>query len=154
MPLVNDGVYKIHNVKFSPPHVAPKDSQVADLVNGAPGPINGRQDFQAHNDQWYIKNKYHEPTSNSVTIENFEHRGIYAYAHLNAGASVEGKRDQPGDHDHPTVWTLVARGNGKYNIQSPNNNLIWDLQGKNQNIKLGTYVHGTQEENEWTFQKK
>ena len=50
MPLVHDGVYKIHNFKYS--HTKElKDQQVADLVNGGPGPIDGRRDYLAHNDQ-------------------------------------------------------------------------------------------------------
>jgi len=45
MPLIPDGQYKIHNVEF------PNPPQVADLVNGGPGPIDGRTDYQAHNDK-------------------------------------------------------------------------------------------------------
>ena len=45
MPIIPDGVYKIHNVKYSDP------SQVADLVTGGPGPIDGITDWNAHNDK-------------------------------------------------------------------------------------------------------
>ncbi|KAI9455492.1 hypothetical protein HD554DRAFT_2178451 [Boletus coccyginus] len=149
MPLVPDGKYKIISVKFSPPSVDKKDEQVADLINGGSGPIAGRADATVHNDQWYIKNKYHEPTSNSVTIENAEHRGNYAYAELERGKLVLGQKT------HVETWTLVKRErNGKvvYNIQSPNDNLLWELKEPNQNIKLGDYSVGTQPYNEWTFQ--
>ncbi|KAI9463411.1 hypothetical protein HD554DRAFT_1307520 [Boletus coccyginus] len=95
---------------------------------------------------WYIKNKYHEPTSNEVTIESAKIPGIYAYADPVDGAPVLG---QPGN---PTIWTLVARGDGKYNIQSPNNNLLWELKNPNDYIKLGDYGVGTQPYNEWRFQ--
>ncbi|KAI9457507.1 hypothetical protein HD554DRAFT_2177662 [Boletus coccyginus] len=149
MPLVNDGKYKIISVKYSPPSVEKKNEQVADLINGGPGPIAGRADAQVHNDQWYVKNKYHEPTSNSVTIENAEHRGNYAYAELVDGKPVLGQHSDP---NQAVVWTLVARGDGKYNIQSPNNNLIWELKEPNHNIKLGDYGVGTQPYNEWRFQ--
>jgi len=51
MPLVDDGIYKIISVKFSPPNVENGAEQVADLINGGPGPIDGRPDYQAHNDK-------------------------------------------------------------------------------------------------------
>ena len=51
MPLVPDGTYKIQSVKYSPPNVEKGAEQVADLVTGGPGPIDGRPDYQAHNDQ-------------------------------------------------------------------------------------------------------
>ena len=43
--LVPAGVHKIHNVKYA------KDTQVADLIKGGPGPIDGRKDSVAHNDK-------------------------------------------------------------------------------------------------------
>jgi len=51
MPLVPSGKYKIISVAYSPPSVDKKDEQVADLIEGGPGPIAGRPDASVHNDQ-------------------------------------------------------------------------------------------------------
>ncbi|KAI9570805.1 hypothetical protein HD554DRAFT_2169944 [Boletus coccyginus] len=139
MPVVPDGTYKIFNVQFS--------TQVADLVTGGPGPIDGITDQNAHNDKWKVKNTYQGTDSNEITIESVKSPGTYAYADQAQGAPVFGS-------SNAIKWTVVRNEAepGKYRIQSPNSVYIWQLPAENTNIVVIQYPP-TPEANKtkWTF---
>jgi len=89
MPIIPDGVYKLHNDQDL--------NQVADLITGGPGPINGITHWNAHNDKVrvvlcrglplmrltrsvVVKNVGKGTDNNGFTIESVNAPGIYAYA--------------------------------------------------------------------------
>ncbi|KAI9570808.1 hypothetical protein HD554DRAFT_2037270 [Boletus coccyginus] len=125
MPIINDGVYKIFNVQYA--------TQVADLVTGGPGPIDGITDWNAHNDKWIVKNLYQGEDSNQITLESAQAPpGIYAYADQAQGAPVIGSPNQP-----PIIWTVVKVDGepGKYRV------FIWQLPAENTNVLISILPH-------------
>ncbi|KAI9570803.1 hypothetical protein HD554DRAFT_2081328 [Boletus coccyginus] len=146
MPVVPDGVYKIFNVQYP--------TQVADLVNGGPGPIDGRTDRDAYNDKWKVKNTYQGVDSNEITIESVTSPGTYAYTDQAQVRALGGGGPLIGSSLPATKWTVVKNSAepGKYRIQSPNSVYIWQLPVENTHIILSQYLPGLETNKaKWTF---
>ncbi|KAI9457494.1 hypothetical protein HD554DRAFT_2042324 [Boletus coccyginus] len=153
MPVVPNSIYKIISVKYSPPNVDKPDEQVADLIDGGPGPIAGRPDAVVHNDRWIIWNKYDLPDSNSVTIQNVKAPKTYAY-----GAPALGNPIVGNNTSDAIIWTLVKRerpdGRVVFNIQypdKPHDDLVWELKEKNQNVSIPIFPHPHGYLSHWFF---
>ncbi|KAI9455883.1 hypothetical protein HD554DRAFT_2178305 [Boletus coccyginus] len=137
MPTIENGIYKIQNVKFS--------NYVADFTDGPPGPIYVWEKHPDNrNDRWCIRNV---GDSNQVTIESVSYSGNYAT--VQSGSSLVGNKQ-------PTVWSLVQLGptnTGPFYIQTPNGQLVWQLPKGANRQEIFLEAHSGQDDEKWTFDK-